>query len=231
MLPLDASQLYDLPEAGRLLFMGAGRLRRLVGQRRIPWTIEGGRTVLPRAWVDAEAGISATDGEALRVYWLERLAPADVEATRPSKDLRHLEGVTPLDPEDAAIRLTADLVRLRGLDARGIVPALRIDGETRYDATLVDLLASERYEEADRRRAEVLAWARIEWVASLDEGAVEKPAVTRPAPEEAVAAAPHAWRMPEDIASLPDMDESADEEADPGEGMIEAEGFDTVEED
>ena len=50
-----------------------------------------------------------------------------------------------------------------------------------------------------------------------------------PAPEAAVQAAPHAWHMPDDIEAMPSMEEGEDEVE--REGLAEADGFDTVDDD
>ena len=61
MLHLDDVQLYDLSEAGRLLFKDPARLEREARLRKLPAvTVEQG-LALPAPWVDAEAGVSAAD--------------------------------------------------------------------------------------------------------------------------------------------------------------------------
>ncbi len=228
---MDADQLYDLPRAGRLLLESPGRLRRLALTRRIPWTTADGRMRVPRAWVDAQAGRAPADGEALRLYWNERLAPASRTAGRSVRDRTRLPADRLLPAEEAARRIAADRVRLAGLDARGVLPALRVDGETVYDADLVDLLAREdepagddAKERTDVRRAEVAGWSRWEYVTDLDRGRAPPPAATRPAPKEVAGAAPRAWTLPDDLAPRPEPEPDA-----PPRRILEADGFEVVE--
>ena len=81
------------------------------------------------------------------------------------------------------------------------MPALLVDGRAVYDdelTALVDEAGSGREDAgpASRRRAEVEAWSRFAYVTGLKDGADLPPAVTEPAPAEAVAVAPGAWRIP-----------------------------------
>jgi len=141
MLPLDAAELYDLSEAARLLWVGPERIRRWIRLGRVPATRRETGLHLPRAWVDAACGQEATDEGAVRRYWLERLAPPRRAAGRPLRDRSKLETESLLTTAEAARRVFADEVRLERLAAEGALPALRLDGDTRYDETLVDLLA------------------------------------------------------------------------------------------
>ena len=228
MLPLDATALYDLPRAGRLLLTDPVRLRRQARRRRIPALVTSEGLRLPRTWVDAASGREASDAEALAVYWLERLAPADAGAGRASRDRRYLPPTDLLSPPEAARRLRADLAFLVRLDAEAVLPSLLVDGEIRYDAALVDLVAREDEDDAlrdaaDARRAEVLDWGRFAWVEDLDVGAALPPAATKEAPKQALDAAPHAWRIPKGLTE--------DEEPEGRRRLIETEGYETVEED
>lgn len=255
MLPLDAAELYDLSEAARLLWVGPGRIRRWIRIGKVPAVRRQAVWHLPRAWVDAACGREATDEEAVRRYWLERLAPPSREAARPLKDRTHLEAEALLTAGEVAPRVFADEARLARLAGDGTLPALRVDGATRYDAALVDLVAeAPETQGAETRRALVLAWARYEYATDLDRGAAPPPTATKAAPKEVTAAAPRAWRLPddlrEDLADLPPLeagteaaeappaaeepaetaDASTDESTD-GSRLIRADGFETVDED
>jgi hypothetical protein len=249
MLPLDASELYDLSEAARLLWVGPGRIRRWIRIGRVPAVRRRAVWHLPRAWVDAACGKEAVDEEAVRRYWLGRLAPAAREAGRPQKDRSHLEAEALLTPSEAARRVFADEARLVRLAADGTLPALRVDGETRYDLTLADLVAdAPETQGAETRRAMVLDWTRYEYATDLDRGAAPPPTATTAAPKEATDVAPHAWRMPddlkEDLADLPPLEAGSNieetateegtepsEEKPDGSRLIRADGFETVDED
>ncbi len=232
MLPVDASALYDLPEAARLLLEDPTRLGRLARRRRIP-SIQGPEGLrFPRNWVDARVGTEPADADALAAYWLERLAPAEPDAARPSRDRRGLPAPALLDVAETCRRLTADEAFLRRLDAEGELPGLLVDGRLCYDAELVELLSTaddeEGMREADRRRAGVLAWARHAWVTGLDEGAPPPPARTRPAPKKALGAAPRAWQLPEDLTG--GESPPPDGEGTTRDRLIEADGYDTLDE-
>lgn len=145
-----------------------------------------------------------------------------------------------LGARDAAHRILADEARLRRMDADGTLPALSLDGERRYDEDLVSLLAREGLDDeaartTDARREEVRDWARFEYVTDLDAGATAPPTQARAAPAEAVAVAPHAWHLPEEIAAVegPPPDEDTQTTDTPGEGarLIRAEGFEVEDED
>lgn len=232
MPPLDDTQLYDLSEASRLLFRDPAWLARGCRTGRIPWQSRDGRILLPAPWVEAEAGRSDSDPEALRVYWAERFAPPPPDAARPLRPLDALPTSDTVPEAEAARRLHADVVRLRSLAARGVLPALRIDGESRYDADLLEHVSDGPVADdaaSDARREAVAGWAQFEYASSL---ASAPPAATRAAPPAVQRSAPGAWRLPEDL--------TAPEEATPGspevpprdsDGLIEAEGYETVDED
>ena len=89
-------------------------------------------------------------------------------ARRPRRDPSRLPVEDLLSAEEAAGRLFASPAALERLDLDGTLPGLRLEGHTRYDAQLVDLLAradegEDVRREAARRRSEVLAWARFEY--------------------------------------------------------------------
>lgn len=238
MLHVDADELYDLSEAGRILRADPYRIRRWARTGGAPLVPRPrGRFALPRAWVDAAGGQSGSDPDALLGYWRERLAPPSVHARRTVRDLGELRLEPLLDAEEAGRRLHADLLRLRRLTAEGVLPALRIDGVPRYDALLVTRLAEGDEAGAAARREEVQEAARFEYATDLAAGATPPAPPPAPAPAEAVAAAPRAWHLPDDIASIESMPASADEEpaeAEPPSGdsrLIRTEGFETVDED
>jgi hypothetical protein len=235
MLRSDSTELYDLPEAGALLYADPVRLLRLARGRRIPsaW-VEGGLG-LPVAWVEAEAGRSAQDAEALARYWLERLAPASGSARRPARDLTALGNAALLAPAEAAAALFADDAALARLEGDGTLPPLRVDGTVRHDARLAERVAAEDGDpEAARmaaeRRAEVERLARFEYVTDLDAGATAAGGGDRPAPARAVAVAPRAWTLPADLERA-----HGDGEAAAGDGpaprLIEAPGYEVESED
>ncbi len=235
MLPLDATELYDLPEAGRLLFADPARLRRWARQQRVPLYRGPGGDALPRAWVDAETGRTPTDADGLRRYWLERLAPPSPEAQRAQEDRERLPSERLLGESEAARSLFADAARLRRMAKEGSLPPLLVDGRVTYDGDLVQLAAEGASLEA--RRAEVAAWGRFAYVTGLHAGAEPPPAIAKPAPAEAVAVAPHAWRIPKDVAEIhaPEIQAlpaSTPEEDPPAKGrLLEADGFETIDED
>jgi hypothetical protein len=241
MLPLDATELYDLPEAARLLFADPARLRRWARQKRVPICRRPEGDGVPRAWVDAETGRVPTDAEAIRRYWLERLAPPSPEAQRAQEDRERLPADRLLDPEAAAREVYADRVRLRRLAEDGTLPALLVDGEVAYDAQLVELAAGAGDGSASdlaARREEVARWSRLAYVTGLHAGAAPPPAIAKPAPRESTAVAPHAWRLPDDLgaedAPEPDGDaerEAAETDTPEGRRLLEADGFETVDED
>jgi len=226
MVPRDDAEPYTLPEAGRLLRTSPARLRRQGRAGRIPLLRGAQGEGVPRAWADAAGGRTATDEEALRCYWLERLAPPSVDARRPLRDRACLPAESLLEEGEVAARLRADASRLRRLDADGTLPALRVDGALRYDALLVDLLARAGEDEkaasgAERRRAEVRAWALFEYRTSPAGGLAPAPPEAPAAPANALAAAPRAWSVPSDLGPPPPPD---------GE-IAAADGFEVVPED
>jgi len=246
MLHRDDVQLYDLPEAGGLLFKDPARLEREARLRKVPATWIDAGLALPAPWVDAAAGLSAADPEALASYWLARLAPPARTARKPRRPLEKLEVRGLLEPAEAARRLCATPTALARLDLDGTVPSLRVEDEIRYDATLVDLVARAEDGEsacgedvraaAEARRAEVRAWARFEY--GVAEAAPPPPASFRasaptPAPRLEAAPeatdAPKAFEIPADLGleSIEDFPQSPG----PSSDLMQIEGFETVDED
>jgi len=185
MLHLDDVQLYDLSEAGALLFSDPARLTRLARLRRVPSALVEADLGLPSPWVEAESGRSGADPESLRGYWLERLAPPAPDVRRPRRDLARLPAESLLTADEAAARLYATAQALQRLTQDGTLPALRVEGAVRYDAALVDLVA--RADDGDEdgeaasaaagaRRAEVRSWARFEYDGSTPEPPAASPA-------------------------------------------------------
>lgn len=229
MLHLDATQLYDLSEAGRLLHKDPARLAREARLRRIPAARVGEQVGLPAPWVEAEAGLSPSDPGALCLYWLERLAPPSREARRPLRARGRLPVEDLLEPDEAARRICASAAALRRLDEAGTLPSLRLDGEPRYDALLTDLVACEDEStdaglRAEARRAELLAWSRYEYATEPDAPAT--PAAL-PAQDEAREAVPAAYEIPADLG----LDEIEGEPQAGPSTLIEADGFETIDED
>lgn len=173
MYQLDDVQLYDLSEAGRLLYRDPVRLSRQARHRRIPSALSPQGLGLPSAWVDAAAGTRPEDPEALCVQWLARLAPPSPDAARASRPHAALADAVAIDalltPEEAAARLLASPAALQRMDEDGRVPSLRIDGARRYDVPLIDLLAAQADGDEvdpvarDTRLAEVRALARFQY--------------------------------------------------------------------
>ena len=174
----------------------------------------------------------------------------DVETDIVSEQTDHYILTAPLTTLAIPATLHDSLMaRLDRLATDGTLPALRVDGETRYDEVLVELVAeAPETQGAQTRRAMVLDWTRYEYATDLDQGAAPPPTATKPAPKEATAAAPHAWRMPDDLAeeldTLPPLpaetgsveevpaeaDETTDEKPDDSR-LIRTDGFETVDED
>lgn len=231
---MDAIDLFDLSEAGRLLLRDPVRLAREARLRRVPSTRVEGTLAFPRPWVEAEAGIAPVDAESLRDYWLTRLAPPSPGGHRARRERDRLPAEDLLVPAEAARRVLCDDVALERLAVDQTLPPLRIDGEVRYDAALVDLVArdaaGEDVEDALRERwAAVVGWARFDYatevelpqnrVASvLPKDAPE--AKTEATPTTADASVPKAFEIPSDLADLP-----------PPSTLADADGFDTVDED
>lgn len=240
MLQLDAVQLYDLSEAGRLLFRDPLRLRREARRLEIPSACAEQQLGLPAPWVEAESGASPADPEALKIYWLARLAPPSPDARRPLRARTRLPAETLLDAEEAAQRIFATPDALRRMDVEGVLPSLRVDGAVRYDAELTDLVArddegAEVRSAADARRGEILAWARFEYETAVEEkppvqedSTPDFDAVRTPAPEantevHASEDAPAAYEIPTDL--LGEIDTL------PPSRLIDVDGFDTIDED
>lgn len=233
MLHLDDVQLYELSEAGPLLFRDPARLAREARIRVIPSARIGSALGLPKAWVEAEVGTSGADPASVASYWLGRLAPPAPGARKPRRDRARLEADTLLEGAEAAERLFATRRALERLDREGRMPSLRVDGEVRYDATLVDLMAAEADDPAaaNARRELVRAWARFEYeTAAAAKPPVPTVAEPLPNPPEGAPTlpdetppldpAPAAFEIPEDLG-LDDIESD----------LLDIDGFDTVDED
>lgn len=240
MLKSDAIDLFDLSEAGRLLFRDPVRLAREARQRRVPATWIGDRLAFPVAWVEAEAGVSAMDPEALRTYWLERLAPASPDARRAVRERERLPATSLLTAAEAARRVCADARALRRLDLEGTLPSIRVDGVPHYDEELTALVAQEGAgEDVDdalrARTAAVRGWARFEYATvARRQGDRTVPLEPRFSTDpEATASPPEAARafeIPSDLG-LDAIDPLAPDAPEPPPRIIEADGFDVVDED
>jgi hypothetical protein len=208
MLSVDAAQFYDLPGAGRLLWADSARLARQAAARAVPATRIAGAWRLPRAWVEAEAGIQPADAEALKAFWLERLAPPSFAARRSLRSRARLPAERLLTADEAGRALFCDRARLARLDADGTLPALVLDGAPHFDADLVAALAADDPEapaavnRAAARRALVLEWARAEYTAET----------------------PKATTLPPELSPQPPP-------APPSRGLARADGFETLDED
>lgn len=232
MLQADAVQLYDLSEAGRLLYRDPVRLAREARLRQVPAARAERQLGLPVPWVEAESGRSAADPEALRIYWLGRLAPPSPDARRPQRDRARLPVEDLLEPEEAARRIFATPAALRRLDADGTLPSLRVDDRPLYDAVLTGMVASEGAagrDETEARRAEVLEWARFEYHETAEEeplapafDALRTAEPGGPPPAASDDPTPGAYEIPSDL--LADIEP-------PPSRLIEADGFETVDED
>jgi hypothetical protein len=232
MLKVDAIDLYDLSEAGRLLFRDPARLAREARLRKIPSTRVGGVLALPAPWVDAESGKVPVDAESLRDYWLTRLAPPSPDGHRAKRERDRLPEVTLIGRAEAARRLFVDAKGLVRLATDQTVPAVRVDGEPMYDEALVDLVArasggEELSAELEARQTLVLAWARFDYVTEVElptnrvaEILPDEPAAPPPTP------APGAFEIPADLG----LDEIAPMEDAPS-TLADADGFRTVDED
>jgi hypothetical protein len=232
MLHLDDVRLYELSEAGSLLFKGPAWLAREARQQAIPSARVGAALGLPAAWVEAEAGLSDSDPVSLGAYWRQRLAPPSAEARKPLRPRERLPAETLLEPQEAARRLCATPAALRHLEADGSLPALRVEGTVRYDGELVARIADaddgpEAAQAAEERRALVRDWARFEYASPAPMPAPAPaaprtpPPASAPTPEDAPADAPRAYEIPEDLGfgDIP-----------PASGLLEIEGFETHDE-
>lgn len=237
MRTVDAAPFYDLPEAGPLLWADPVRLAREAAQGRIPALRTPEGWALPRAWVDAEAGVEPADADALKAYWLTRLAPPSRDARRALRSRARLPAERLLSAAEAAQRLFCDEARLERLNADGTLPALRVDAAPQYDALLVEALVAEEPEgpaggaASALRRAAVLTWAQAEYTTSdpyAAPSAVSSTAAASTAPD-----APKAYALPPDLASAPDDAGPVEPPlpARPPSEVARAEGFTTVDED
>jgi hypothetical protein len=230
MLQLDATQLYDLSEAGRLLCRDPVRLAREAKLRQIPSARVERRVGLPIPWVDAEAGESASDPESLRTYWLARLEPPSPDARRPLRDRARLPAADLLEPAETAAAIFATPAALRRLSAEGTLPALRVDGRACYDAELIALFAAGD-SAAEARRSEVAGWARFEYATDATSAPPAPPreadrptAAETTGPVDDPGPGPGAYEIPADL-DLEGIDPMPQ-----GPRLIEAEGFETVDE-
>ena len=242
MLHLDDVQLYELSEAGPLLFRDPARLAREARIRVIPSARIGPAVGLPAAWVDAASGASDADPESVAMYWLGRLAPPAPGARKPRRTRDRLPAETLLTPEEAAAQLFATPAALERLDREGRMPSLRVDGAVHYDAELVARMVDEADEPdaAEARRAEVRAWARFEYATEAPTAAgpaapapvspaTPAPAVDETPPQEEAPRepAPGAFEIPADLG-LDDLDPL---DIEPTSDLLDIDGFDTVDED
>lgn len=253
MRHLDATELYDLSEAGKALLRDPARLRREIRLGRIPavWLPDGAEAAswaLPVAWVDAESGESALDPEALRTYWLERFQPPSAAGARPAKAREAVEGRALLPREEAARRLFCDAKALLRLERDGTLVTLRIEDEVRHDEALVDALAGEAVDPAtlDAMRAELKELARFDYVQADDAAPVSvpwrkpdpKPADAQAPRSRPEAAAPRAYQIPDALFEAGEAAEGGSAETEPtrregppqGDGLIQADGYDVIDE-
>ncbi len=249
MLSLDDAQLYDLSEAGPLLFKDPIRLGREARIRLIPSAQVGPLLGLPAPWVDAESGKSNADAISLASYWLGRLAPPAAGARKPVRARSKLPCDTLLSPGDAARALFATPPALERLEREGRMPAIRVDDDVCYDAALVELMSAGAGATAlESRRAEVRGWARYEYRTTA-EAEAPPPAAAWPAPAAPASPSPGAWTPGDSDApmaepSTPESDEATVAASDPESALPEAprafempsdlleiDGFETVDED
>ena len=248
MFKLDAIELLDLSEAGAMLLRDPARLEREIRLGRIPAARVAGQVAIPVPWAESAAGIAPTDEESVRTYWLARLAPPSAAGHRPLRERSRLDIGELLDGDEAARRLYAHPDVLSRLMQEGTLPALKIDGALRFDAGLVDLLArkgdgEEAGAELAERHALVSDHARFDYETgegsevtppvqvqtarteaaatpeTLTEAALRVP---RPdAPPQPASGAAKAYELPEDLLAG----------IDPPSTLIEADGFETIDED
>ena len=248
MFKLDAIELLDLSEAGALLLRDPARLEREIRLGRVPAARVAGQVAIPVPWAESAAGIAPTDEPSVRTYWLGRLAPPSATGHRPLRERKRLEAGELLDGEEAARRLFAHADVLPRLMAEGTLPALKVDGTLRFDAVLVDLLAragdgEDVATELAERHARISDQARFDYETGersdvtpqiqsepTDAGATVPPAsgdpdavrVPRPAPISTTSSdEPKAYELPEDLLAG----------IDPPSTLIEADGFETIDED
>ena len=246
MFKLDAIELLDLSEAGALLLRDPARLEREIRLGRVPAARVAGQVAIPVPWAESAAGIAPTDEESTRTYWLSRLAPPSAAGHRPLRERNRLDIGELLDSDEAARRLYAHPAVLSRLMQEGTLPVLKIDGVLRFDAGLVDLLARKGDGEdvgaaLAERHALVTDHARFDYetgegseatpkiqparsAAAATSGTLAEAAlrVPRPAaPSTPAHGAAKAYELPEDLLAG----------IDPPSTLIEADGFETVDED
>lgn len=233
MRTVDAAPFYDLPEAGRLLWADPARLTREAVLRSLPAARTADGWALPKAWVDAQAGLEPADAEALKTYWLTRLAPPSLAARKAVRPRHRLPAPALLSADETARRLFCDRPRLERLSAEGTLPALRVDDQVVFDAALVEALVAEEAlgpaggPAASARRAQVLPWTQADYTTDDALGLPARAPVREGLPP------PGAYRLPDDLveraapegapASAPRPTRSTD--------LSRAEGFETVDED
>jgi hypothetical protein len=241
MFKLDAIDLLDLSEAGALLLRDPARLRREIRLGRVPAARVAGQVAIPLPWAESAAGIAPTDEPSVRTYWLARLAPPSATGHRPLRERGHLEVGELLDADEVARRLCAHPAVLPRLMTEGTLPALKIDGTLRFDAVLVDLLARAGDGEdvaaaLAERHALISDQARFDY--ETGEGSAATPSVERPPARSLLDESPPegALRVPRPTA-LPDTAKAYELPADllsgiePPSTLIEADGFETIDED
>ncbi|MCA9315173.1 MAG: hypothetical protein R3F05_13470 [Planctomycetota bacterium] len=240
----DGLPLYDLPETSRRLLRGPAWLRRQARSQAVPAAWVDGSLGFAAPWVDAACGERPDDPEAVATYWCARLAPPPPGAHRALADRAELPLADDelLDAEDAARRLYASAAALTRLEADGTLPALRVDGERRFDRVLVELVAEQLAAEsttpadlegrAAERRAFLAPHARFAHRTGLAPAPSETTPVVPPGDETPSDAVPPdavdvgAWQPPtdlglDDIEPLPPVRPR----------IVEADGFDVVEDD
>ncbi len=245
MFKLDAIDLLDLSEAGALLLRDPARLEREIRLGRVPAARVAGQVAIPVPWAESAAGIAPTDEASVRTYWLTRLAPPSASGHRPLRERARLDVGELLESEEVARRLHAHPSVLPRLMSEGTLPALKVDGTLRFDEVLVDLLARAGDGEdvataLAARHALISDQARFDY--ETGEGSGATPTV-RPEPaalSEAAPPAEGALRVPRP-APLPtpspggvkayELPKDLLTGIEPPSTLIEADGFETVDED
>lgn len=245
MFKLDTIELLDLSEAGAMLLRDPARLEREIRLGRVPAARVAGQVAIPVPWAESAAGIAPTDEESTRTYWLSRLAPPSAAGHRPLRERSRLDIGELLDGDEAARRLYAHPAVLQRLMQEGTLPALKVDGALRFDASLVDLLARKgdgedvgaalaerhalvsdhaRFDYETGAGSEATPTIQPERTEAATSGTLTEAALRVPRPEAPPQPAPgaaKAYELPEDL--LAGMD--------PPSTLIEADGFETIDED